>query len=308
VLDIDGVLDRWIFGYPCTSAAGVEALSLLHAHDFAVILDTARSALEVREYCRAYGLAGGVAEYGAYLWDAVGQRGRVLVSPESLAQLERARKALEQLPGVFLDDRYQFSIRAFTYEDKRTGLARLPIPSPLRSVLSLASDDMAPVPLPTLAVRQLLAGLGLDRLSFKQTTMDTTITARETDKGRGLSALLDWVGQANADTAAVGDSEPDLPMFQVASRSFAPSHIGCARLARLIGCRIARQPFQRGLLEIVRSLVHPDGKRCPRCLACAAAPKNEGLFPDLLRAIDRKRSLVLLRALLDPGAWRVLVR
>ena len=309
VLDVDGVLDRHIFGYPCTSAAGIEALSLLHAHEFAIAVDTARSVMEVREYCQAYGFAGGVAEYGSYIWDAVGQRGRVLVGPESRQQLDRARTALEQLPGVFLDHRYQCSIRAFTYEDRGTLLGRLPIPSPLRSVLTLGSDDRAPVPLPTLTVQQVLAGLGLDRLAFKQTTLDTTIVAREVDKGTGLSALLDWVGQRDAETLAVGDSAPDLPMFRVARRSFAPSHIGCARLARLLGCRIARHPYQRGLLEIVRSLVHPDGGRCPRCSA-GAGPRSKGpdLFVDLLHAIDRKRSTAFLRALLDPSAYQVLVR
>ncbi|TMI77554.1 MAG: hypothetical protein E6H04_13995, partial [Bacillati bacterium ANGP1] len=51
VMDIDGVLDRQVFGFPSTSAAGIEAVSLLHAHGFAVALDTARSAPQVKEYC-----------------------------------------------------------------------------------------------------------------------------------------------------------------------------------------------------------------------------------------------------------------
>src|SRR5205807_8806137 len=103
VLDLDGVVDRRVFGFPCTTAAGIEALSLLHAHDHAVVVDTARSVAEVQEYCQSYGFAGGVAEYGSYAWDAVGQRGRALVSPESLRQLDAARQELAQLPGVFLD-------------------------------------------------------------------------------------------------------------------------------------------------------------------------------------------------------------
>jgi len=51
-LDIDGVLDRRLFGFPCTTAAGVEALSLLSAHGFSVGLNTARSVAEVKDYCR----------------------------------------------------------------------------------------------------------------------------------------------------------------------------------------------------------------------------------------------------------------
>jgi len=52
-LDIDGVLDRRLFGFPCTTAAGMEAITLLNAHGF-VALNTARSVAEVKDYCRAY--------------------------------------------------------------------------------------------------------------------------------------------------------------------------------------------------------------------------------------------------------------
>ena len=90
VLDVDGVLDRRLFGFPCTTAAGIKALSLLSSHEFAVALNTARSAAEVKDYCQAYRLAGGVAEYGGYLWDAVGQRERVLISDERRAPAGRA--------------------------------------------------------------------------------------------------------------------------------------------------------------------------------------------------------------------------
>jgi hydroxymethylpyrimidine pyrophosphatase-like HAD family hydrolase len=306
VLDIDGVLDGRTFGFPCTTAAGVEALSLLHAHEFAVAVDTARSAAEVKEYCRAYGLVGGVAEYGGYVWDAVGQRGRALVSPEPLRQLARAREALARLPGVFVDDRYQYSVRAFTYEDKAAALSSLPIPRALRSVLYATSESTLPVPLPTLTVRQVLAELGLDRLCVQQTTIDTTVLAREVDKGSGLSALLNWVGLADADTTAVGDSAPDLPMFCAARRCFAPAQISCARQARLLGCRIARRPGQRGLLEIVRSLVPTGGGR--RASRGGPWRGDEGLFLDLLRAADRRRPVAFLRALFDPRAYRMFVR
>ncbi|HVS40205.1 MAG TPA: HAD hydrolase family protein, partial [Gemmataceae bacterium] len=258
VLDVDGVVDRRLIGFPCTTAAGIEALSLLHSHDLAVALNTARSVAEVQEYCRAYGLAGGAAEYGSYVWDAVNRRGRSLATSESLRQLEKARKALQQLPGVFLDDRYGFSIRACTYEDEAATLRRLPIPGALRALLASPADEKGTAPLSAHAVEQLLADLRLDRLRVRHTTLDTAITAQEVDKGVGLSGLLALSGlPPDAETLAVGDSDPDLPMFRAATRSFAPSHIGCARLARLIGCRIAKEPYQRGLLSIVRSLVHP---------------------------------------------------
>jgi hydroxymethylpyrimidine pyrophosphatase-like HAD family hydrolase len=285
VLDIDGVLDTRTFGFPCTTAAGVQALSLLHAHDHAVAVDTARSVVEVKEYCRAYHLAGGVAEYGSHVWDAVAGRGRCLVSPESLRQLDLARKELEQFPGIFLNDRYEYSARAYTYAREST------------------------VPLPVTTVRRLAADPRFDRLRFHQTTIDTAVVAREVDKGVGLSALVEWVGGTGLEAVAVGDSEPDLPMFRAARRSFAPSQIDCARLARFAGCRIARRPYQRGLLEIARSLVHPDGRRCERCPPAGPPwPKGSGLFSDLLVAADRSPAVLLLGALLDPLAFQVFVR
>jgi hydroxymethylpyrimidine pyrophosphatase-like HAD family hydrolase len=302
VLDIDGVLDRRIFGFPSITAAGMQALAHLHAHDFAVALDTARSVVEVQEYCRAYGLAGGVAEYGGYAWDAVRGEGRVLVSDESLRQLEQAREALARMPGVFLDHRHHCSIRACTYEQRPTG----------RSLLALALGSQGdspyegrfPVPLPTLTIHRVVAELRLDRLRVHQTNIDTTITADEVDKGSGFLGLLDLVGQPEAETIAVGDSQPDLPLFRAARRSFAPAHIGCARQARALGCRLARQPYQRGLLEIVRALVHPDGRRCPRCPPTPAWSSRH-LFLDLLQAADRKRSTALLRTLFNPQAYRI---
>ena len=282
VLDVDGVLDRRLFGFPCTSLAGVQSLALLHAHGRAVALNTARSAREVKEYCAAYGCAGAVAEYGSYVWDAVGRRGRSLIAAEPLRQLDRARTALARLPGVFVNDGYEHSIRACTYEDG------------------------VPVPLPTLMIHRLLAEHGLNELAWHQTTIDTTVTARDVHKGTGLLALLDWVGLAGAETLAVGDSEPDLAMFRAARRSFAPSHISCGRLARFLGCDIAPQPYQRGLLHIVRSLVHPDGGRCDRCAGAERLwEPGEDLFLDLLAAADDKRLRRLVRALFHPAAFSV---
>src|ERR1700730_9021323 len=113
--------------------------------------------------------------------------------------------------------------------------------------------------------------------------IDTTIVAKDLDKGTGLLALRDWVLGPEADTVAVGDSEADLPMFHAATRSFAPAQIGCAPQARLLGCQIARHPFQRGLLDIARSLAHSDGRRCKRCAEGATWPSSQDLFMELLQ-------------------------
>ena len=281
VMDIDGVLDRQVFGFPSTTAAGIQAVSLLHAHDFAIAVDTARSAPQVKEYCRAYGFAGGVAEYGSCIWDAVSGRERVLVTPESLGQLERLRDALREIPGVFLDEAYRHSVRAYMYHRGST------------------------VALPRLLIRGLMSRLNLDRLKFRQTDLDTAVLAKEVDKGAGLVALMTWVGGRDFETLGIGDSEPDLAIFAVTTRSFAPSQISCRGVAKSLGCRIADRPFQRGLLRIVRSMIHPDGRRCERCRGCAGLRANPAdLMVRLLKVADQRQGTRVFRALLDPMALK----
>ncbi len=294
VLDIDGVLDRRLFGFPSTTAAGMKALSLLSAHDFSVALNTARSAAEVKDYCNAYSLSGGVAEHGSYLWDAVGQRERVLIGAESARQLETLRRHLQSIPGVFLDERHQYSIRAFTYRDKPLGL----IQSLLSSAHSSSIGDGALAPISSHIVHQLLVDLGLDRLGFHHTLIDTAIVAKEVDKGTGLVALRDWVLEKDAETIAVGDSEPDLAMFRVATRSFAPANVGPRRQARLLGCQIASHPDQQGLLEIVRKIIHPNNGHCERCDHGEQFPRDDGdLFLSVLQAADQRWTTNLRRAI-----------
>jgi len=274
VLDLDGVVDRRIFGFPTTTAAGISALASLRRHGFAIAIDTARPAHQVRDYCDAYRFVGGVAECGAYIWDATAHQGRVLLDDGALAQLAALRALLQAVPGVFVDDGYECSIRAYTYARKGT------------------------VPLPELLVRNLIAERNLDRLVVHQTTIDTTILAKGFDKGTGLAALLAWTGQDRGDTVAVGDSETDLPMFAVAKRSFAPAHIDCARLARAAGCEIAQAHFQLGLLEIARRVTGADD-------AAIRAAATDDVFWNLLQAADRPRAANLWRALREPAAYRV---
>ncbi len=282
VLDIDGVLDRMAFGFPSTTAAGIKALSLFSSHGFTVALNTARTLDEVQEYCAAYGLAGGVAEYGSIVWDHVNNRQMNLVDSESMRQIGEAQRALRGIPGVFLNKDYQCSLRAFTYKNGRT------------------------MPLPPSMAQDLLAKLKLNRLQVHHTGLDTTITARESDKGKGLLALLSLAGIDSIQVNAVGDSEPDLAMFRVAGRSFAPGNVSCRREAQLLGCHIASCVYQPGLLEIARRIVHPDGGACSQCQAVDSSwRKDTRLFPSLLKAADEKPLSLLFRYFLDPSLLKV---
>jgi haloacid dehalogenase-like hydrolase len=286
VLDVDGVLDRNVFGsFPSSTAAGLMAVSLLHSHGLAVALGSARSLQEVKEYCRCYGFLGGVAEYGSAIWDAVTEQEHVLTSPEALGQMEKLKTVLRALPGVFLNDAYQYSIRAYTFERDRTG------------------------PLPTLLISDLLGSLQLDRLRFHQTELDTAVIAKDIDKGTGLKALLLQAGVMREETVAVGDSEPDLDMFRAAGRSFAPSQIWCRDKAVKLGCQIAKRPYQRGLLEIARRIAHADGKRCERCDASERCwRKSDDLFVRLLEVADHGRIPLFFRSILDPMMLRAFVK
>jgi hypothetical protein len=127
--------------------------------------------------------------------------------------------------------------------------------------------------------------------------------------GRGLNALLSFVGRPNLSTVAIGASKHDLAMFRVARRSFAPGKIGHSELVRAVGGQIARAPAQRGLLEIVRFLIHPHGGGCRSCPSLELdCPPQDDLFLDVLETADKRRSLLLLRALLRPGALRAFVK
>ena len=176
----------------------------MHSHNIAVALNTARPLAEVKEYCNAYGLTGGVTEYGSVVWDARRGIEKVLVGDQVLKQLVTLRSALRNLPGVFVNPDFDYSIQACTFENG------------------------APVPIPRIIVEQLAADLGLDLVRIQQNSTDTVAVGRGTDKGTGLHGLLEFMGGAECTTVAIGDSESDLPMFAVATRSFAPAQIWCA--------------------------------------------------------------------------------
>ena len=278
VLDIDGVLDKQVFGFPSTTQAGIKAISLLHRHGFALAINTARSVQEIKEYCRAYGCVGGVAEYGAYVWDAVSDRERVLISDESLARLECLKKILRQIPGVFLNDDYRYSIRAYTYDRGRS------------------------IALPAILMQDTIAGTALEGLTVHHTYTDTTILAAETNKGLGMLALLDLAGMKDAKTYAVGDSAPDLPMFRMATHSFAPGQISCRATAELLKCKIASRAYQPGLLECVQAIIQRNGKQIDNTapLDNSNLSSHDKYFLHMLEVGDQSTVASLMQAVLDP--------
>lgn len=281
VLDVDGVLDKQIFGFPSTTASGVLAMSMLHGHGISVMLNSARSMRQLKLYCEAFGCVGGVAEYGSLIWDRLSGQQRVLVGDAALEQLSQLKQALGTIPGVFVNEDYQCLIKAYIY------------------------DRGVTVPLPAAIIKGLMARLNTHLLELHQTYTDSTIVAKEINKGRGLTELLALSGQTEIETIAVGDSAPDLAMFRVATRSFGPNNISCRRAAEALGCRVASKAYQPGLLEIVHRIVH-GGKEAKSCAACREATpalySQKDLFSRLLVLADQSRLSLTLKAMLDPLA------
>jgi len=295
-LDIDGVIDRRPFGFPCTSAAGIRAISLLQKSRHSVAINTARSVEEVKLYCEAYALHGGVAEYGSYVWDAVSSRGAVMVGPEALRQLDLVRNRLRSIPGVFLDERHFYSVKAFTYRERPRGFL-----SWLRHSIRFGDvGDGALQPLPSIMIRQILGELDADLLHFHQTDIDTVVTARDIDKGIGLIGLRDFVLNGEAETIAVGDNTADLAAFAVATKSFAPGNINCREKALALGCKVVSQKNQNGLLEISEIISASS--------AGQLVQQKGNLFSELLVAMDRHWFANFLAALITTAPFKIFLR
>lgn len=249
-LDLDGVLECDPLGYPATSPSGALALRALIAHGYRPVPATGRSAAEVRDRCAAFGLAGGVAEYGSALvcdGETVG-----LLPPDGHAALETIRSELAGRPGVELDPRYRHSVRA------RTGHG--PLPADLVAGLAAARQGV-----------RVVQGQG-----------QTDFVAAGADKGSGLRALAARLGQP-ACALAVGDTVSDLPLFEGATLARAPRN---ARLGDAgAGIRRTRHAYQAGLLDACAELVGHRPGQCASCRPPAFGPRTRALLAVLdLRA------------------------
>jgi len=263
VMDIDDVLDKNIFGFPSTTEHGIRAISLLRAHRVCSAINTARSLKEVQNYCRHYSFAGGIAEYGSVIWDAIEQETRVLVSEPALAELAALREALGRVSGVFTNPSYLFSIRAYSYDRQKT------------------------IPIPEATIGDLFRRLDIQHLKAHRTYIDTAVLDKAVDKGNAMLRLKDWKGINHGEVGAVGDSETDLPMLKVADRGFLVSNsdIELKRQARQFGIRIVKSRFQAGLHEAANVFVH--GREGPGHEPNAALGKKLKHEQDPMREVIR---------------------
>jgi hypothetical protein len=264
-IDLDGVLECDRLGYPASSPTGILALRALIAHGYRPVLASGRALSDVADRCTVFGLAGGVAEYGAALWltagaargapgDGVpGGEAEVLLPDATRTPLDRVRGELSGRAGVVVDPRYRYLVRA------RSGAG------PLSA--NLISHVL------------LLAGPGLRVIRGQG---QTDITAAGVDKGTGLRALAAKLAQPGC-ALAVGDSPPDLPLLACASLARAPRN--ARHWAGGTGITLTRHAYQAGLADACAALLGHRPGRCPVCRPPAFSQRTRALLAVLdLRA------------------------
>ena len=285
-IDVDGVLEtRWL-SFPAISSAGAMALRALASHGYRPVLATGRSLAEVRARCIAFRLPGGVAEYGAVVYDHLSGRVRTLLTSADQDELAALRAILLRTPGVQLDPLHEHGIRAYRLDShgRPSGLDAATI----QDVLTRTGDPKRIRPIP----------------AYSQ----TDFTVAHVDKGAGLRILADELDRTTSERSksqfafAMGDTVSDLPMCVLASRAFAPSNAD-PKLRELSalgshGIDFVARPYQAGLLLAVSTFLGHRPERCDVCSQPRPRSKETRILLAALGALDGGRREKANRALL----------
>jgi len=281
-IDIDGVLEtRWL-AFPALPPAGAMALRALNRHGYRVLLVTGRSLPEVRERCGAYRLPGGVAEYGAALYDHLSSSESSLLGDADRAALAALEEALLEWPGAYVDRAYRHSVRAHT--------------------VNAAGHRAA---LESEAIEAALATPGVGgHVRAVQGDLQTDFINSTVDKGVGVRALIREFGESDAHhpllALGVGDTASDLPFLALAEHAVAPANAA----AELDGkVRRVRRPYQSGLVDAVSGLIGHRPGDCNVCRAPRPPSRDARLFLTALAALNggklgKARQAIELAALL----------
>ena len=240
-IDIDGVLETGWLGYSTATPTGVAALRRLMRHGYRPVIASGRSLGEVIDRCRAFGLAGGVAEYGAAIYDHAAGRLVDLIDEGELADMETIRTRLSETPGVHVDTGYRRIVRA----SRLAGHSRRPLPEELVEELSIDLSIKA------------VHGLA-----------QTDILPARITKGEGVRALAELLARDGHRTRpplafAIGDSFADLSMLEEASAAFAPANADQAVQAS--GVRITSRSRQAGLAQAISLFLQHEPGACAEC-------------------------------------------
>ena len=278
VLDIDGVLETNALGFPSLSPASALALRALQRHGYRPVLATGRSLKDVRERCAAYKLPGGVAEYGAVVYNHLDGESLSLLTAHQVSILDRLRTGLKAIPGVELDPDYRNAVRAFRIDEKgqRHGLNAATVATAIQSSGEGARIRSIP---------------GKSQTDFMVSSVDKSSGLRVLARQLGAS----FSGQTDPAYAfAVGDTFEDLPMLRMAEQCAAPAH--ASPVLGPLGVDICTRSYQTGMAQAVaRFIGHVPGE-CPVCQEPHLS-SNSKLLLGLLAVQEDGKAGMLLHAL-----------
>ncbi len=235
-LDLDGVFDTEILGFPHTTISALKGISMLAERGYDVIPNTGRSINDVRNYCCTYDFNAGIGEYGSVIWDNLNKIEIPLTGSEIFPQLDICRHALGNIDNVFIDPSYKYSVRAYRFSSKKTA--------------GLSADEC----------KELISKHNLNNLKVINRQADTYFVGRQTDKGNAVTYFKRYSGKTNYFSAAIGDSDEDIPMFKSADKSYAPANCSFAvrKFAEQNKCHVVSKKNQQGLYSAVINLLNGE--------------------------------------------------
>jgi hypothetical protein len=277
VVDLDHVVETDALGFECATPASARALRALLAHGQEVFVASGSSLGEVRERCRTFGLAGGVAEHGAVAWDERRGESSVLLGAEDALALGALRDALLEETDVLVDPRYRHSLSLFR-----------------PAAIGRAGADAA-------VVQAVIDRHHLPGLEVVQGARRTVVRAAGVRRGAAFERLQEARG-GRTSLHAVGARADDLGLLEMADRRHVVG--GALRMHRVeLRLDFASRPGPVGLLQVVAGALHGWGRRsCGRC----RPPQLDAADRALVQALalrDRSR-LWRLRFAARPSALR----
>lgn len=242
-LDLDGVYDTEVLGFPHTTISGIEAVGRLRTNGWAIVLNTGRSIQNVKSYCSTYAFQGGVGEYGSVFYDNVLKREIPLIDDGGKEQLKRCREVIRTLSNVFVDPEYTYSVRVYRYTESGT--------------FGLGAEE----------AKNFLMKHNLHKLTCITRKQDTYIIQKECTKKKGVQFVKEYLHDDNTtesaqfSVAAIGDSDEDIGMLEEAEFSYVPRNCSATlrRKAASAGWKILPRRGAQGLLVAAKECTERTG-------------------------------------------------
>jgi hypothetical protein len=276
VVDLDHVVESDALGFESASPASVRALRALLVHGREVFVASGSSLGEVRERCRTFGLAGGVAEHGAVAWDERRGESSVLLGSEDSLALAALRDALLGETEVLVDPRYRHSLSLFR-----------------PAAVGRAGADAE-------TVQAVIDRHRLPGLEVVQGARRTVVRAAGVRRGEAFERLQGG-GASRRSLHVVGARADDLGLLEMADRRHVVG--GGLRMHRNeLHLSFASRPGAMGLLQVVGGALHGWGGACGRCRPPKLDAANHALVQAL--ALRDHSRLWRLRFAARPSALR----